>query len=81
MYTTSQTFLDSKVFNVFLKKSLLTKPAFIWSKIQQKQQYCEIFWLFKITAFYFSVSCDLSEIILICLYAVQETFIIIIINI
>ncbi len=38
IYTTSQKFLNSKIFNVFLKNSLLlTKPAFIWSKIQQKQ--------------------------------------------
>ncbi len=36
-YTTSQKFLNSKIL-VFLKKSLLlTKPAFIWSKVQQKQ--------------------------------------------
>ncbi len=34
----SQKFSNSKVFNVFLKKSLLlTNPAFIWSKVQQKQ--------------------------------------------
>ncbi len=38
MYITSQKFLDSKIFYVFLKNYLLlTKPAFIWSKIQQKQ--------------------------------------------
>ncbi len=37
-YTISQKFLNSKIFNVFLKNALLlTKPAFIWYKIQQKQ--------------------------------------------
>ncbi len=36
-YTASQKFLNSKIFNVFLKTSLLLiKPAFIWSKVQQK---------------------------------------------
>ncbi len=50
-YTTIQKFLNSKIF-FFLKKSLLfTKPALILSKIQQKQKYCEIFLLFKITVF------------------------------
>ncbi len=32
MYNTSQKFLNIKIFNV-----LLTKPAFIWSKVQKKQ--------------------------------------------
>ncbi len=33
IFTTSQKFLNSKIFYVFLKNSLLlTKPAFIWSK-------------------------------------------------
>ncbi len=37
-YTTSQKFLNSKILMFLLKNSLLlTKPAFIWSKIQQKQ--------------------------------------------
>ncbi len=37
-YTTSQKFLNSKIFLCFWKKSLLLiKSAFIWSKIQQKQ--------------------------------------------
>ncbi len=41
---------------MFLKNYLLlTKPAFIWSKIQQKQWYCELSVLFKITAFYFNI--------------------------
>ncbi len=40
--------LDSTIFDVFLKKSLLlTKPAFLWSKVQQKQYNFEIFLLFK----------------------------------
>ncbi len=35
-YTTSQKFLNSEMF--FLKKPLqVTKMAFIWSKVQQKQ--------------------------------------------
>ncbi len=37
IYTTSQKFLNSKIFLCCLKKSLLlTKPAFIWSDVQQK---------------------------------------------
>ncbi len=41
-------------FYVFLRNSLLlTKPAFIWSKIQQI--FCEIFLLLKITAFYLNI--------------------------
>ncbi len=38
-YTTSQKFLNSEMFLCFfLKKSLqVTKMAFIWSKVQQKQ--------------------------------------------
>ncbi len=43
---------SSMNFYVFLKKSLqLTKPAFIWSKVQQKQYNFEIFLLFKTAAF------------------------------
>ncbi len=34
VYTISLKFLNSKIFNVFLKTLLLTKPAFIWSKVQ-----------------------------------------------
>ncbi len=56
IYTTSQKFLNSKIFYVFLKKTfLLTKPAFIWYNIQQKQWYCEIVLLFKITGFYLNI--------------------------
>ncbi len=46
------------------KPLLLTKPALIWSKLQQKQQYWEIFLLFNITYFYLNIfnifiySCD-----------------------
>ncbi len=48
--------MNSKIFNVFLKKSLLlTKPAFIWSKIQKKQYNFEIFLLFKITVIYMNI--------------------------
>ncbi len=37
LYTTIQKFLNNMICNVFLKKSLLlTKPAFIWSKVQLK---------------------------------------------
>ncbi len=37
-YTTSQKFLNSEMFFFFFKKSLqVTKMAFIWSKVQQKQ--------------------------------------------
>ncbi len=51
-YTTSQKLLNSKI----LKKSLLlTKPAFIWSKVQQKQHNFEIFLLFKPTVFYVNI--------------------------
>ncbi len=32
------------IYITFIKYLLFTKPAFIWSKIQQKQQYCEIFY-------------------------------------
>ncbi len=38
-HITSQRFLNSKIFYIFFFNNslLLTKPAFIWSKIQQKQ--------------------------------------------
>ncbi len=46
-YSTSQMFFSNKIFMFFLKKSLLlTKPAFIWSKMQQKQYNFEIFLLY-----------------------------------
>ncbi len=42
IYTTSQKLLNSRIF-IFLKKFLLlTKPAFIWSKVQHKQYNFEI---------------------------------------
>ncbi len=48
-YTASQKFLNSN------KSLLLTKPAFIWSEVQQKQYNFEIFLLFKITVFYLNI--------------------------
>ncbi len=70
-YISVKKFLNSKIF-CYLKKSVLTKPVFISSKVQQKQYNFEIFLLFKITVFYSSLqSHDPSEIILICWFAAQ----------
>ncbi len=44
MYTAGQTFLSL----------ILTKAAFIWSKIRQSHQYCEILLQFKIEYFFLS---------------------------
>ncbi len=47
---------------MFVKKSiLLSKPAFIWSKIQQKQLHFEICLPLKITVFYFNVIWDVID--------------------
>ncbi len=40
----------------FLQKSLLlTKPEFIWPKVQQEQSNLEIFLLFKLPDFYLNI--------------------------
>jgi len=74
---------------------MITKAAFIWSKVQQNQQYCETFLNnsflfcnviyscdgkadFSASLLQSSVSHDPSEISLICWFAAQETFLIII---
>ncbi len=63
LYTTSQKFLNSKIFNV-----LLNKPAFIWSKVQQKQYNFVIFLLFKRTISYYSISVSYYFFISIWIY-------------
>ncbi len=77
VHTTGQKVLNSKMF--YLKKSfLITKPAFMWSKIQQKQYNSEIILLFKITVFYLKIklkllqSQDPSEIILMFRFASKK---------
>ncbi len=47
IHTTSQKSLNSNIFNGFFvfKSLLLTKPAFIWSKVQQKQYNLEKFYI------------------------------------
>ncbi len=48
IFTPSQKVVDSKICTVFLKKSrLLTKPAFIWSKIQQKSNILKYLYYLK----------------------------------
>ncbi len=56
IYIISQKFVNSKILYVFLKKSLLlTKPAFILSKVQQKQYKLDFFLLCNITVFYLNI--------------------------
>ncbi len=64
--TTSQKSLNSNIFNGFFvfKSLLLNKPAFIWSKVQQKQYNLESF-IFEYISQYIQYtgviySCDLK---------------------
>ncbi len=65
-YLCTQTFLNRKIFYVFLKKSLLlTKPAFIWSKVGYKQKHVENGWV-ECFRFQSSEEQHLSEIEIFC---------------